>query len=100
MRPINPLVAELTTNLEHFLVSTNDEALQIQLWRDAEVEVDIERIVVRDKWTCGCAAWDQLEHRRLNLLEAFCLETMTERPDRCGANRKHATCFSARDEVE
>ena len=43
------LVAEDATDLEHLLVPADDEPLQVQLERDAQDELEVERVVVREE---------------------------------------------------
>ena len=67
---VDALVAEHAPDLEHALEPADDEALEVQLERDAEVEVDVERVVVGDERARGRAAELVVEHRGLDLDEA------------------------------
>jgi hypothetical protein len=43
----DPLVAEVLGQLVDALQAANDQALQVELGRDAQVEVAVQRVVVR-----------------------------------------------------
>ena len=64
---VHALVAEVLSNLIHAVKSAYDEALEVELGGDAQVEVRVERIVVRDEGACAGAAGDGLEDRRFHL---------------------------------
>ena len=68
------LVAEAATDLEHPLHAADDEPLQVQLGRDAQVEVHVEGVVVGDERLRQRAARDRVQQRRLDLDEAAVLE--------------------------
>ena len=68
------LVAEHPPDLEHPLEAADHEPLEVQLGRDAQVQVQVERVVVRDERLGRRAARDRVEHRRLDLDEAAVLE--------------------------
>src|SRR5205807_9096006 len=48
--------------------ATHQESLQVQFESDAQVQVDVERVVVRDERPGGGAAGDRLQCRRLDFL--------------------------------
>ena len=48
-------VAEHAGDLEHAVEAADDEPLQVELRRDAQEEVHVERVVVRDERTCASA---------------------------------------------
>jgi len=75
----DPLVAEAPVDLVHALEAAHDEALEVQLGRDAQVEVHPERVVVGPERPRDRAAGDRLHHRRLDLEEAARLEEGAER---------------------
>ena len=70
----DPLVAEVAVDLVDALEAADDQALQVQLGRDAQVEVHVERVVVGDEGPRRGAAGDRLHHRRLDLEEAARVE--------------------------
>ena len=52
------------------LETADDQALEVQLGRDAQVHIDVERIVMGDERTGSRAARDGVEARGLNLHKA------------------------------
>ena len=60
VRGVDALVAEHATDLEHAVEAADDQALQLQLQRDAQVQVDVERVVVRDERPRRRAALERL----------------------------------------
>ena len=59
----NTFVAEVTVDLEHAIESAHHQTLQIKLWSDTQIHVDIQRIVMGDERTRRRAARDHLHHR-------------------------------------
>ena len=76
------LVAEHAGDLEHPVEAADDQPLQVELGRDAQVEVHVERVVVRDERPGGGAAGDRVQHRRLDLDVAAVDEVLAHRGDR------------------
>ena len=62
----DPLVAEVAVDLVDPLEAADDQPLQIQLRRDAQEELHVERVVVRHERPRQRAAGDRLHHRRLD----------------------------------
>ena len=83
---VDALVAEDAPDLEHALEPADDQSLEVQLGGDAEVEVDVERVVVGDERSRRRAAELVAEHRRLDLDEAACRRARagSRRPRRSG----------------
>ena len=69
-----PLVAEVAADLVDALEAADDQPLQIQLGRDAHVEIEVERVVVGLERLRRGAADDRVHHRRLDLEEAARVE--------------------------
>jgi len=59
----------------------DDQPLQVQLGRDAEMEIGVERVVVGDEGARRGAAGDRLHHRRLHLDIAATRQEITEISD-------------------
>ena len=68
------LVAEVAVDLEHPLHAADEQPLEVEFRRDAQVEVHVERVVVRDERPGRGAAGDRLHHRRLDLEESALVE--------------------------
>lgn len=66
MLAIDALVAKHAANLKNTLIASDEKPLQRKLERDAEVEVLIERVMMRDEWLGLSPARYMLEHGRLD----------------------------------
>jgi ribosomal protein L7/L12 len=63
-------VAKAAVDLEHALEAADDQALQVQLGRDAQEHLLVQRVVVRHEGLGVGAAGDGVEHGRFHLHEA------------------------------
>ena len=70
VRPVDPLVPEVVPDLVDPLEPADQQPLEIQLVRDAQVERHVERVVVRHERPRRRAAVERLQDRRLDLEEA------------------------------
>ena len=85
------LVAEISVDLVDALEAAHGQALQIQLRRDAQVHVDVERVVMGLEGTRRGAAGNRVQHRRLDLEEAARIEERAQvAHDRASASRTRA----------
>src|SRR5205085_8559652 len=73
------LVAEVLPQLVDPLEAADDQALEVELGRDPQVVVGVERVVVRDERLREAAAVARLEDRRLDLEEALAVEVAADR---------------------
>ena len=60
------LVAEVLVDLEDAVETADDEPLEVQLGRDAKIEVNVESVVMRLERPRQGAAVNGLHHGRLN----------------------------------
>ena len=72
-------VAEVAVDLEHLLEAADDQPLQVQLGRDAQVQLHVERVVMRDERPRRGAARDRMHHRRLDFEVAARDEELADR---------------------
>ena len=79
------LVAEVAVDLEYFLEAADHQPLQIQLGRDAQEELHVERVVVCRKRLRRGAAGYRVHHRRLDLEEAVLGHVVSDRGDHAAA---------------
>ena len=68
------LIAEVLAQLVDPVDAADDAALQVELGRDPQVEVAVERVVVGGERPRQRAAVERLQHRRLDLDEAALVE--------------------------
>ena len=73
------LIAEVAVDLVHALQAADDQALQVQLRRDAQVQIDVERVVMRDEGPRRGAAVQRLHHGRFDFDEAALLQLPAQR---------------------
>ena len=66
----NTFVTEVTVDLEYPFKAADHQPFQIQLRRDAQIHIQIERIMMGDKRTRGSAAGDHLHHRGFHFHKA------------------------------
>jgi hypothetical protein len=78
-------VAEVAVDLEHALEAADHQALQVELGRDAQEHLLVERVVVRDEGLGVRAAGDRVQHRRLDLEEAVLDHEVADRAHRLAA---------------
>ena len=59
----NPFVAENAPDLIHFVYAADNQALQVKLQRNPQVQFHVKRVVVGQERTRRRAAGDRLQHR-------------------------------------
>src|SRR5882672_7832034 len=96
----DPLVAKVAVDLEHLLEPAHHEALEIELGRDAQIQVHVERVVVGLEGTGVRAAGDRLHHRRLDLEKALAGHEVAHRLHDAAADAKYVPRLLAHDEVD
>ena len=97
---VDALVAEHATDLEHALEAADDEPLQVQLGRDAEVEIDVERVVMRDERARGRPAELVVSTGVSTSTKPAVGELAPDRRHRGEADREHASGVFVHDEVD
>ena len=71
-------VAEVAADLVDAFQVADQQALEIQLERDAQVHVLLQLVVMRDERPRGRAAVQRLQHRRLHLQEAVRVQELAQ----------------------
>ena len=94
------LVAEVAIDLEHALEAADHEPLEIQLGRDAQVQVGVERVVVRHERPGDRPAGNGVHHRGLDFQEAAVDEEPADVVDGARAGAKHLAAALVDDEVD
>ncbi len=92
-------VAEAAVDLEHALEAADDQALQVELRRDAQVHRLVERVVVRDERLRVGAAGDRVQHRRLDFHEAVGDHEAADRAERVAARAEALAGVRIGDQV-
>src|SRR3569623_183048 len=95
-----PFVAEVAIDLIYLLESANHEALQVQLGRDAQEQLHVERVVEGDERLGGGAAGNHLHHRRLDFEKAARIKKTADVIDHGGARLKGLAGDLVHDEID
>jgi len=93
-------VSEVAIDLVDAFETAHDQPLQIQLRRDAHVEIGIERVVMRDEGTRRRAAVDRLQHRRFHLDEAAGFQLPADGRNDFRARDENVAHFGVGDQIE
>ena len=88
VQPVDPLVAEIVTDLIHTIQPADDAPLEVQLVRNAQIQAGVQRVVVRHERRRGGAAVDRLQDRRLDLHEPAIVEELPDQPHDVGAQHE------------
>ncbi len=94
------LVAEVLADLVHALEPSHDQALEVQLGRDAQVEVRVQLVRVRHERVRERAAVARLEDGRLDLDEPLAVEVATDRRDDLRAQEEEVARLLVHEQVE
>ena len=89
------LVAEVLAELVDAVDAADDQALQVELGRDPQVEVAVERVVVGRERPRQGAAVERLQDRRLDLDEAVLVEPAAHLGDRSGRGARRRARLSS-----
>ena len=96
---VHALVAEDAANLVHALNTADDQALEMQLGRDAHIHINVERVVVRDERARRRAAGDGAEHGGLDLHKAEAVEIAAQVGHEAAADLEVALALGVHDEI-
>ena len=94
------LVAEHASDLEHPVEAADQQPFEVQLERDAQVEVAVQGVVVGEERARRRPAGVVLQHRRHHLHEVALLEEPTHRRDRPRRGASHVPRPFARHQVQ
>ena len=92
-------VTEHAANFKHALHAANDEALQVQFECNAQKQLHVERVVVRDEWASMGAAHFHVQHWRFYFNEFLVVQSFPEAGDSCVTNLECTARFFVDDEV-
>ena len=94
------LVAEVAVDLVDALEAADQQALQIQLGRDAQIHIQIERVVVRDERAGRRTARNRLHHRGLDFEKLERIEEIPQVTDDPRARAEHVAARFVDDQVD
>ena len=93
-------VAEIAVDLVNALEAADDQPLQIQLGGDPQIQIDVERVVMRPERTRHRAARNRLHHRRLDLEVAARIEELAQRREHLAAHLEHLARLGIHDQIQ
>ncbi len=85
MVAVDALVAEVPRDLVDALQPADDQPLEVELRRDAQIQVAVQRVVMRHEGARGGAAVQRLQDRCLDLDEAVAVQELAHRGEHAGA---------------
>ena len=100
MGRVDALIAEVAIDLEDALESADERALEEELRRDAQVELQVQRVRARDEGARGGTALLRLQDRGLDLEEAALGEAAAHARLGDDAHARHLACLRAHDEID
>ena len=93
----NSLVAEHAANFKHAFHATNNEALQVQLKRNAQEQLHVERVVVCKEWASVCTACFHVQNRCFHFNELVVVKCLAKTGNSGVANFKGASRLFVND---
>jgi hypothetical protein len=96
----NTFVAKYASYLVNSVKAANHQSLEVKLYRNSQIEVFIERMMVGDKRASQCSAGTGLKHRSLYLHITPIVEKTSYGSDNLGAQNKNASTFFVGNEVQ
>ncbi len=88
MVAVDALVAEVPRDFVDALQPADDQPLEVELRRDAQIQVAVQRVVMRHEGARGGAAVQRLQDWRLDLDEAVAVEELAHRGEHAGAREE------------
>jgi hypothetical protein len=83
---VDSLVAKVLADLIDTFEATDQQSLQIELVRDAQIELLVEGVVVCREGSRRRAPVERLQRRRFNLEVAVAVEESSHLPEYCAAD--------------
>ncbi|VGP34123.1 hypothetical protein SB01124_03621 [Klebsiella quasipneumoniae subsp. quasipneumoniae] len=96
----DPFVAEVTVDFKHAFEAADHQTFQIQFRRDAQVHIEIQRVVMRDKRTGGSAAGDHLHHRGFHFHKAAGYHELTHGREDLRADAERMARLFVSDQIQ
>ena len=87
--PAQPFVAKIPIDFVNPVKTSYGQPLQVELRRDPQIEVHVERVVVRNKRPRHGPAGDRLHHRSLYFNESLSIQASPQRLHQLAALQEH-----------
>ena len=83
MGAIHTFVTEVFTDFVDTFETSDDQSFQIQFGSNTQIEVDIQRVMVRNERTCACPSGDGLQDRSFHFRISSFVQGGTHGLDNC-----------------
>ena len=93
-------VTEVAVDFEYAIETAHHQTFQIEFRRDAQVHINVERVVMGDERTRGGAAWDHLHHRRFHFHKVAAHHELADAGHDLGANAEGFARLFVGDQIE
>ena len=100
MAHVDALIAENAPDFVDALQAADNEPFEIQLRRNTQVELHVERVVIRHERTRRCTARNRRHHGRLHFEEASLVEVAADRLDDLRARDERVLDLWIHDEID
>jgi hypothetical protein len=100
MRPIYALIPKVLANFVHAREATDDQSLEIEFGRNAQIKVLAERIMIGDKRAGGSTAVKWLQNWGFDLEKAAFIKNTPHRADNPSASTKDVAAVAINNQVE
>ncbi len=100
MDRVDALIAKIAIDLVNAIESAHYQPLQIKLRRDAQVQIHVERIVVRDERPRRRSAQNRMHHWRFHFHVAAFVKKIANFPDDFRARNKNFSRPVIHDQIE
>ncbi len=96
----NTFVAEIAVDFKYLFHAADYQPFQIKLWRDAQIQRHIQRVMMRHKRPCGGAARNRVHHRRFDFQIIARDKKLAHRLDDFRACGENLTCVFVGDQIQ
>jgi len=94
-----PLVAEVAVDLKHPLEAPHHQPLEVELRGDAQVHLQVQRVMMGDERARRGATGDRVQHRRFHFDEAPLDQVVADTRDDSGAHLEHLARALVHDQI-
>ena len=96
----NALIPEVTVDLVDSFDPANGQPLQVELRRNPQIELKVERVVMRDERAGKCSAGDRLHHRRFDLEIPARVQERADRREGSAPDLEDPARIGVHDQIE
>ena len=100
MPATDAFIAEVPVQLKNLREAAHQQSLEIQLRRDAQIKLHVERVVMRLERSRGSATGDALHHRRLHFQKVTIRHVAPHLRDHLAARDKNLAAALVRNQIQ